>query len=212
MSIITASEAFSKMPNRELIPYGKFVVQNLRDHPEHFSNPTIALDQVDADLGELQRLVVEAKDGARSIIAQRDQQRDKVLADMRILARYVGTAADGSVDVLQLSGLRQAYATRQPMQMLSPRIRKIQRGKNSGEIWIYIKADDDAVYYEIQYAPMQRGQPSTDWTLRFIPNVKSATILTGLTPGVNYAFQARIMSRSTHKFTDWTDPITFMPS
>jgi hypothetical protein len=212
MSMITASEAFSKMLNGELIPYGKFVVQNLKDHPEYFTNPTIPLDQVEADLDELQCLVVEATDGARSVIAQRNQQRDKVLRDMRIVARYVGIAANGNPAVLQISGLNQAYATRQAMQMLSSRIRKIQRGNKSGEVWIYIKADDDAIYYEIQYAPVRPDQSPAEWILRFIPNVKSATILTNLTPGMNYAFQARIMSKSTSKFTDWTDPVIFMPS
>jgi hypothetical protein len=112
--------------------------------------------------------------------------------------------------VLDLSGLDQAYATRASMQMLSPPIRKIQLGKNSGELWIYIKATDDAKYYEIQYAPIQGNEPA-EWINKFIPNVKSATILKGLTAGAKYAFQARFMSKSTGKHTDWTDSLIFTP-
>jgi hypothetical protein len=208
---ITTRVAFSKIRKVELVPRAKNLVQNLREHPEHFGNPPIALDQVDADLDELARLNAESLDGARSVIAQRDKQRDIVINDMRILVRYAENASDGDPAIFKLSGLDQAYASYKRMPMLSERIRKITQGKNSGELLIYINADDDAIFYEIRYGVIADGQPPADWTQKLIYSVKSATLLQGLIAGKSYAFQARIRSKPANEYTDWTNSVTFMP-
>ena len=209
-STMKARVNFSKIPDKQLVYRVRALVQNLRDHSEHFGNSPIALDQVDADLDELQGLDAEALDGARTVIAQQNQQRAIVLKDMRILVRYAEDASNGDPAIFKLSGLDQAYTSYTQTPMLSPRIRKILCGKNSGELLIYIKADDDALYYEIQYRVVADGQPPADWTLKTITGVKSATLVQGLTAGKTYAFQARIMSKSVKGYTDWTDPVTFM--
>jgi hypothetical protein len=208
---IVARVVFSKIPKAELVPRGKNLVQNLRDHPEHFGDSPIALDQVDADLDELARLNAEALDGARSVIAQRDAQRAIVIKDMRTLIRYVESASNGDPAVFKLSGLDQAYASYKPRPMWSERIRRIQQGKNSGELLIYIKADDDAIFYELQYGETVDGQPPVDWTQKLITNVKSAILLKGLIAGKPYAFQARIRSKSANVYTDWSNSVTFTP-
>jgi len=83
-------------------------------------------------------------------------------------------------------------------------------GKNSGELLIYFKADDDAALYKIQYGVTEGGQPATDWTQRVSSNVKSALVLQGLTIGKTYEFQARILSKSLNQYTDWSDSVTFI--
>lgn len=208
---ITTRISFSKMRKAEIGPRGRNLVKNLRAHPEHFGNPPIVLDQVDADLDELARLNAEALDRARSVLAQRDKQRDIVINDMRILARYAQNAANGDPAILKLSGLDQAYASYKRMPMLSERIRKITQGKNSGELLIYINADEDATFYEIRYGVIADGQPPADWTQQLIFNVKSAILLKGLIAGKSYAFQARIQSKAAKEYTDWTNSVTFMP-
>lgn len=211
-STITPRADFSKTPNVKLFPRGRALVQNLRDHPEHFGNPPIPLDKVDADLDEFQRLETEARDGVRSVIAQRDKQRDIVISDMRILVGYVEWASNGSVTIFKLSGLNQAYASYTRMRTLSRWIRKIAPGENSGDLLVYIKADDDAAHYEVRYGLSDGGQPPAEWTKRVTTNVKSAILLRGLTAGKTYEFQARILSKSLNQFTDWTDSVTFMPT
>jgi hypothetical protein len=208
---ITTRVAFSKISNVDLVPRGRNLVQNLRDHPEHFGDPPITLDQVDADLDELARLNAESLDGARSVIAQRDQQREIVIKDMRILVRHAENVSNGDPAIFNLSGLDQAYASYKRAAMLSERIRKITQGKKSGELLIYIKADDDAIFYEIQYRVIVDGQPPLDWTQKLIMNVKSATLLQGLIAGKPYAFQARIRSKSANEYTAWTNSVTFTP-
>src|SRR5262249_24055474 len=157
----------------KLLPHGKFVVQNLRDHPEHFGNSPISLDKIDADLDELQRLDTEARDRARSVIAQRDKQRDVVITDIRILVGYVEWASNGKMEIFALSGLDQAYASYKLSPALSKWIRKITPGSNSAELLIYIKADDDAGHYEIQYGISDGDKPPADWTRKVMTHVKS---------------------------------------
>jgi hypothetical protein len=210
-STIVARVVLSKIPKAELVLRGKSLVQNLRNHPEHFGDSPIALDQVDADLDELARLNAEALDGARSVLAQRDAQRAIVIKDMRTLIRYVESASNGDPAVFELSGLERGYASYKRSPMWSERIRRIQQGKNSGELLVYIKADDDAIFYELQYGETVDGQAPVDWTQKLITNVKSAILLQGLIAGRPYAFQARIRSKSANVYTDWSNSVPFTP-
>ena len=62
--------------------------------------------------------------------------------------------------------------------------------------------------YELRWAPVPAGGVPTAWMTQPIVNVRSATVVTGLTPGTTYAFQARAVLQSG--YTDWTDSVTKM--
>jgi len=63
------------------------------------------------ELDELERLIADARDGARSVIAQRDGQRALVTSHLRLLVGYVEFVSDGRMEIFALSGLEQAYAS-----------------------------------------------------------------------------------------------------
>jgi hypothetical protein len=50
---------------------------------------------------------------------------------------------------------------------------------------------------------------ATAWTEQPVGQVKSPVVLTGLTPGTNYAFQARATLKN-NTYTDWSDSVTFI--
>ena len=56
--------------------------------------------------------------------------------------------------------------------------------------------------------PAVNGGAPTTWTTQGVLMVKSPVVLTGLTPGTTYFFQARALLKDG--YTDWSDPISFI--
>ena len=69
-------------------------------------------------------------------------------------------------------------------------------------------SDPDAGLFEIRYAPVPAGGVPTAWTTQQTMNVRSATVVSGLTPGTMYAFQARRYTSAG--YTDWSDSVTLV--
>ena len=105
------------------------------------------------------------------------------------------------------SGFQPASTTKTRTEPLSEKIRKIDRGPNSGQIVIWVRRVPRASSYEIRYAAAS-GPTPTQWTSVGVPQVKTPATVTGLTPGTTYNFQARALTREG--YTDWTDSISFI--
>ena len=61
---------------------------------------------------------------------------------------------------------------------------------------------------ELAVAMSVNGAAPAAWTTLSLLRVKAPVTITGLTTGTTYQFQARALVQS--KFTDWSDPVTFV--
>jgi hypothetical protein len=52
------------------------------------------------------------------------------------------------------------------------------------------------------------GSGPTGWVSQPVTNIRTATIVSNLTPGTTYAFQARAIVNSA--YTNWSDSVTQM--
>jgi hypothetical protein len=91
---------------------------------------------------------------------------------------------------------------------LSESIRSVKVGPNSGQAQVKLVAIPGAGSYELRWAPVPAGGVPSQWTIQPITNVRSAKVVTGLTPGTTYVFQARAVIQSA--YTDWSDSVTQM--
>src|SRR5205807_7398714 len=115
--------------------------------------------------------------------------RVQVITALNHLAAYVEASCGGDPSD---SGF-ESYNTRtrkaaQPV--TTPTFRKLFHGVNPGEIMLLINAVLYARGYEVQYAALQDGVPGP-WTTVDVMNIKSAFMISGLTPITRYAFQVR---------------------
>jgi len=62
--------------------------------------------------------------------------------------------------------------------------------------------------YELRWAPVPAGGVPIAWVSQPITNVRNGTIVSNLTPGTTYAFQARAIVNSA--YTDWSDSVMQM--
>ena len=201
-------DGYKKMSDVDVVKDGNVVQTNMTGNPK-FPNPPVDLAVLKTDLDQLSVLITQAADGSKKVIAKKNQQRETVIGMLRLLARYVEVASNGDVEAFQTSGFQLASTTKTVPSPLSEKIRKIQRGANSGQIDVWIQPYPKAISYEVRFAPAgPGGAPPTTWTTQAVGFVKAPAVVTGLTPGTNYLFQARALLKDG--FTDWTDSVAFI--
>jgi hypothetical protein len=201
-------DGFKKMSDVDVVKNGIGILNNMTGNPK-FPNSPVDLAVLKTDLDTLSALIAESADGSKKVIAKKNQQRQTVIGMLRMLARYVEVASQGDVATFKTSGFQLASTTKTKPSPLSEKIRKIQRGANSGQIDVWIQPYPKAVSHEIRYAAAgPGGAPPATWTTQPVAFVKAPAVVTGLTPGANYLFQARALLKGG--YTDWTDSVAFI--
>ena len=195
------------MPDADVVSRGATVANRLKENP-NFPSPPVRPQDLEAAVDSFSTLIAEALDGSKKVIAQKNNQRETVVAMLRLLGRYVEVTCKNDMAIFTSSGFEPASTTRTPQQQLSEKIRRIAHGANSGEVLIKLKADPNALSYELRYAALGSGGTPSAWTNQLITSVKTAVTIPGLTPGTIYAFQVRVMEKSG--YMDWSDSVTFM--
>jgi hypothetical protein len=102
-------------------------------------------------------------------------------------------------------GFTAAASTKARTAPLSESIRKIERGPNSGEMSITLMKFLGAVSYLVQFAPVVNGIVGS-WTSKPVPSLRPPFLVTGLTPGTTYVFQARALTKTG--YSDWSESVT----
>jgi hypothetical protein len=197
---------FFKLADLNVIKNGITICTSMTGNPK-FPAPPVDLAVLKTDLDSQSALVAEAADGSKKVIARKNQQREVVIGMLRLLARYVEVVSANDPAVFQTSGFQLASTTRAPSPPLSEKIRRIDRGTNSGQVLVWMQPVRRAGSYELHYGPAVNDGAPTTWSTQAVLMVKSPAVLTGLTPGTTYYFQARALLKED---TDWSDPVTFI--
>ena len=147
-----------------------------------------------------------ALDGGRTAIAQRNRAREVVVKLLVQLAHYVEANCHGDMTIFLSSGFTARSASITAAPPVSESIRKIVQGPNSGQMQISPVKDPDAVSYEVQWAPVSADGVVGAWNSQPIAQVRSATVISGLTPATTYVFKVRAVTKAG--YTDWSDSVT----
>ena len=206
-STFTAKQPYSRMDNREIVFRGKAVVNAARETSE-FSHAPVDLNKLDSDLDSLLQLDTDAMDGSKLVRAARDEMREEVIPQMRLLSGYIEKACKRNPALSAASTLEQAYATRQTTQHRSEWIRRIEHGDISGRVRVFINADPNAYNYQLRYGVSADGEVQGEWTVLLVTGVKSAFIVDDLKPGTVYAFQVRRALKDG--YSEWSHSLLFI--
>jgi hypothetical protein len=122
------------------------------------SIPPVDLATLKANIESFHALIVEALDGSRKVIAQKNKQREAVIKMLRLLGRYVEVTSDGDMAIFTSSGFVPASTTKVPPSPLPlPVIRSVTHGALSGELVVQVEAIPKALNYEIRYGAVVNG-------------------------------------------------------
>ena len=198
---------FTKFSDVDVVTNGITVQTNMAGNSK-FPNSPVDLAVLKTNLDSLTALIAEAADGSKKVIARKNQQREAVIGMLRLLARYAEVVSVTDSSAFATSGFQSASTTKAQSAPLSEKIRKIDHGTNSGQVLVWIQPVPKAGSYELHYGPAVNGGAPTTWTTQGVLMVKAPAVLTGLTPGATYFFQARALLKDG--YTDWSDSVTFI--
>ena len=174
-----------------------------------YPTPPVDLAVLKTNIDAYVALVAQAADGSKKVIAEKNKQRATVVQMVRMLGRYVEGASKGDMSIFQTSGFQPASTTKAKAQPWSEKIRKIGRGPNSGQTKVWVRSLRGALSYIVRYGVSVNGAAAIAWTEQPVGLVQKPVLITGLTPGTTYAFQARAVTKD-NTYTDWSDSVTFM--
>ena len=203
---IKALLAFMKLLPGSLRDFARRIYAGMNGNPV-YPNPPVSMEALAAQIETYSSWIVEAMDGSRKAIAERDRQGAELIKMLRELAGYVEYIAEDMASFLS-SGYQPSPNTRTQTPPLSESIRKIIFGDNSGELKVKVVAVLDAHSYELRWAARIADGTPGEWTTQPFGNTKRFLSITGLTPGTVYLFQVRALIDKV--FTDWSDPVTKM--
>jgi len=193
----------------DLITRAIAVYKGLKNNP-HFTNPPFAIEELQALIDALRASNTEAMDGSVKARAQRNSDREVLVARLRILAHYVEDNCKGEDTIFLTSGFEQRPTGRTQTVPLGERIRSIKSAQHEGEALITLIWDPDAYTYLVRWAFYHLATGPGDWTEIPVANIRPSTLITGLTPGATYAFQARAVYKED--YTNWTDSVIWLCS
>ena len=199
---------FSRMSDGDLQARADKAAEGAKD-PRLSDSPVSAAD-LKAVAGEFPEAQVAALDGGKTPRAAVVASRRKLIQMLRQYSIYVDVKANGDQELILAAGLSDDLVTPPSTPVAEdPIIRKLFRIKgHSGEVGVFIKAMPGSSAYQLQRA-VCKDDIAQDWEGPIpVSNVKSATIVSGLTPAVKYAFRVRAQIGNRH--TDWSDYVTII--
>jgi hypothetical protein len=146
-----------------------------------------------------------AAEGGKTAVAEKNHQKEIVVKLLIQLAQYAEANCKDDMTTFLSFGFTAANSTKAKTAPASESIRKIEPGPNSGEVLITLMKLLGAVSYLVQFAPMVNGAAGP-WTIKPVPGIKPPFLITGLTPGMTYVFQARALTKAG--YSDWSESVT----
>jgi hypothetical protein len=170
--------------------------------------PAPPVDQatLKAQTDVLSAKIAAAAGGDRSAIAEKNQQKDVVVNLLEQLAHYVEANSKNDMTIFLSTGFTPKAATYKKTPPVSESIRKIEPGTISGEMELTLMRFRGAFSYVVQYAPVGAGGVPGLWTSKPVTAANRPVLITGLTPGMTYVFQARALTKAG--YSDWSESVT----
>jgi hypothetical protein len=206
---IRALLGLTKMADGIIVPLLKGSLKGLMANSNIFNKPPVDLAEYSAAIDAFEASIPAAIDGGKTAIEQKKKLRNAVLKLYSQLAHYVETNCNDDIATFLLSGFQAKPFTKTVPPPASESIRKIEHGDNSGQVSVKLMKNKKAASYELRWASVPPGGGPISWVNQQpISLVRTATTITGLTPGTTYAFQVRAVLDSG--YTDWSDSVTMM--
>jgi hypothetical protein len=196
------------MTDGVLVPILKGSLKGLTNNKDIFPKLPFDLTDYSAAITSYEDSIPAAIDGGKTAGEQKNKLRDDAIRVYTLLGHYVEAHSNHDMATFLLSGFQAVETKRTPKPPASESIRKVEPGPNSGQIVIVPTRLPGAKAYQLRWAPVSPGGTPATWTDLLLTSVRPATIISDLTPGTIYAFQARALVKGG--FNDWSDSVTLM--
>jgi len=200
---IKASLAFTELAPANLYTFGCSIYAGVNNNPA-YTQPPVDMATVKSTLDGYNTLIAASLDGSKKVLTERNRQGEVLIQILKQLAHYVESAAKDDLTTFTSSGFQAVSKVRASKPSLSELIRKITQGSSSGVLLVWLVAVAGALSYEIRWVAFPAGTttPATPaWTIILVPSVHPPATVSNLTPGTNYQFEVRVLTKSG--WSDW---------
>lgn len=168
-----------------------------------YPDPPYTAAQLGTALEAFSTASAAAKNGGALATSVKRDKRAALIVILRALATYVQGEHDNEMTKLLLSGFEPASTTRTSAPLVTPQIRDILHGSNSGSLRVRITPIENAENYDLRYALVDANGVPGPWQDGEIQGDSQSLMLEGLTPGALYHVQVRANGGSTGH-SDWS--------
>jgi hypothetical protein len=198
---------FLRLPSDGFVSRLTLIHDKMAGNPA-FSNPPVDLAVFLTAITTFSASVVAALDGSKQAKAIMKQQREGLVKMAEQLGHYVEGASNNDPVTLTSGGFEIRSTSRVPTPPLAqPAINTVDQGK-SGEMLANLDPVQNALIYEVEYAPVSTGGTSPVWTKITVATVRKPVPVQNLMPGTTYMFHVRAFGKPG--FTDWSQPVQRM--
>jgi len=203
---IRALLRLSKMTDGVVGPILDSSLKGLSVNTNVYSKPPIDLPIYGNAIAAYKASIPAALDGSKTAVALKKRLRDVAIKMYVQLAHYVEANCNDDLATFLLSGIQAKSSTKTLTPPVSDAIRKVEQGKNSGQLVVTLLRYRGASSHELGWSPVPPGGTPNAWSSQPVTNLRTATTVSGLTPGMVYAFRVRALTKTG--YTDWSHPVT----
>jgi hypothetical protein len=203
MVVPKVSLSFSRLPDSEFSDFVVSVVTKMANNPS-YPAPVIALPDVTANNDTFVAQIAAAAQGGTLLTALKDATRATLDVQMRAMAAYVDSIAQGDLAVLLSSGFKSISLERIRQPLDKPTVLNIDNFAST-QLLLKLSPVRNARSYEVR---VKLGT-AVDWKQAGIFTKARGILLETLIPGQVYDIQARAVG-GTMGYSDWSDPVSRM--
>ncbi|HEY2384355.1 MAG TPA: fibronectin type III domain-containing protein [Terriglobia bacterium] len=198
---------FNRLTPDQLVSAGTAAVNGMDGNPK-LTAPPIAIADLKGGLQSLSTSVAAAQDGGKTAIAERNKQFRAFVKMLKKEAVYVEDVSGTDPTVITAAGFQvMAGPTPAPPLIKSVVEKLVQDGP--GQQKVFVEPQAGTRMLEIQSGEQgPNNTPPASWTTIQAPSARPAPVVSGLTPGKVYVFQARAFGKSG--WSEWSDPVIKM--
>lgn len=202
MATLKVSLGFTRLSDGDLGGFGNTVSTKLENN-SYFTTLPFPITRLKTEVTVFTTAVANAAQGGTQLTAVKNAARDTVLESLRVLAAYVQSAGQNSLEIILSSGfeVNKTDRTRKPLD--KPVITNIDNFAST-QLMIGMPPVDNARAYEFR-----TRVGSGDWKNAGIYTKARGVILGEFVPGATYDIQSRAVGGTTG-YSDWSDPVSHM--
>ena len=196
---------FASASDHSLEETAQAVLEGMYPNPD-FPSPPVTEAALQAALSAFSAAIAVAAQGGPEQTADKNNTRETLAGLLRQLAAYVQANHGNDLAKLLSSGFEAVSTNSASAPLTAPTIKDVLNS-GTGQLTLRLTRVKNAKAYEIRHALLPESGAPGPWVdgLRFTSS--RAQVITGLTPGANYQFQARAVGGSTG-YSDWSDAVS----
>ncbi|HWV71475.1 MAG TPA: fibronectin type III domain-containing protein [Pseudosphingobacterium sp.] len=202
-----ANTGFSKISDDALATLGVTVITAMTDNP-HFETPVPALADVQLIVNDFRDKLANTRKGSPLNTSEKNHSRQLLEGELKKLAFYVNTVANGALHVVLSSGFPvKQLRTSLDIPLFPERLRLLDTSQ-SGQLRFDFNAAKNAWEYEYTYTTLVDDNGIPQWGDILTTTSSRNNIIAPLEAGS--ICRVRVRSRNGKGVSDWSEPISRM--